>query len=101
MEEQANTNMNTPKKVYFETLGCKTNQYESEALAALFAEAGYDYTEDIDEADVCVVNTCTVTHVSDRKSRQVIRRVAGAKKKDAVLVVCGCYAQVAYCRKPL
>ena len=80
MEEQANTNMNTPKKVYFETLGCKTNQYESEALAALFAEAGYDYTEDIDEADVCVVNTCTVTHVSDRKSRQVIRRVAGAKK---------------------
>ena len=95
MEEQANTNMNTPKKVYFETLGCKTNQYESEALAALFAEAGYDYTEDIDEADVCVVNTCTVTHVSDRKSRQVIRRVAGAKKKDAVLVVCGCYAQVA------
>ena len=94
MGEQ-NIGQSTPKKVYFETLGCKTNQYESEALAALFNEAGYGYTENIDEADICVVNTCTVTHVSDRKSRQIIRRVAAAKKKDAVLVVCGCYAQVA------
>lgn len=95
MDEHANVSMEASKKVYFETLGCKTNQYESEALAALFSEAGYEYTEDIDLADVCVVNTCTVTHVSDRKSRQVIRRVGAARKKGAVMVVCGCYAQVA------
>ncbi len=83
------------KKVYIETLGCKTNQYESEALAALFNDAGYEYIDEPEKADVCIANTCTVTHVSDRKSRQVIRRLAGSKKADAVLVVCGCYAQVA------
>jgi len=83
------------KKVYIETLGCKTNQYESEALTALFQNAGYVDCDKAEDADVCVVNTCTVTHVSDRKSRQIIRRTAAAKKKGAVLVVCGCYAQVA------
>ena len=95
MLENAEKSMEKKKKIYIETLGCKTNQYESEALAALFEEAGYEYTDEAEKADVCVVNTCTVTHVSDRKSRQVIRRIGGAKKADAVLVVCGCYAQVA------
>ena len=95
MLENAEKSMEKKKKIYIETLGCKTNQYESEALAALFEDAGYEYTDQAEKADVCVVNTCTVTHVSDRKSRQVIRRLAGSKKADAVLVVCGCYAQVA------
>lgn len=95
MEEHAEKSIGGKKKFYIETLGCKTNQYESEALAALLQEADYEQADKAEDADVCVVNTCTVTHVSDRKSRQVIRRVAGAKKDGAVLVVCGCYAQVA------
>lgn len=82
----------TPKKVFFQTLGCKVNQYESEAMSKLFEAAGYEVTKEISEASVVVVNTCTVTAVSSQKSRQMIRRAAGANK-NAVLVVVGCYAQ--------
>ena len=81
-----------PKKVFFQTLGCKVNQYESEAMSKLFEAAGYEVTKEISEASVVVVNTCTVTAVSSQKSRQMIRRAAGANK-NAVLVVVGCYAQ--------
>ena len=79
-----------PRKVFFQTLGCKVNQYETEAMQKLFEAAGYEVAEKISEADVVVVNTCTVTAVSSQKSRQMIRRAAG---KNCVLAVVGCYAQ--------
>ncbi|MBO4780202.1 MAG: MiaB/RimO family radical SAM methylthiotransferase, partial [Selenomonadaceae bacterium] len=79
-------------KVFFVTLGCKVNQYESEAMLKLFEAAGYTAADEISAADVVVVNTCTVTAVSSQKSRQMIRRAAGANQ-NAVLVVVGCYAQ--------
>ena len=78
------------KYVFFQTLGCKVNQYESEAMQKLFEAAGWQIAEKISEAEVVVVNTCTVTAVSSQKSRQMIRRAA---KKNCVLVVVGCYAQ--------
>lgn len=79
-------------KVFFQTLGCKVNQYESEAMSKLFEAAGYGVAMDITRADIVVVNTCTVTAVSSQKSRQMIRRAAGVNP-NAVLVVVGCYAQ--------
>ena len=84
----------TPLKVAFHTLGCKVNQHDSAIMAALFQDAGYTIVDFNDKADVYVVNTCTVTHLSDRKSRQMIRRAAG-ENHDATVVVCGCYAQTA------
>ncbi|MBE7047809.1 MAG: tRNA (N(6)-L-threonylcarbamoyladenosine(37)-C(2))-methylthiotransferase MtaB [Ruminococcaceae bacterium] len=74
------------------TLGCKVNQYESEAVLELFLKAGYQMVDFSESAMVYVVNTCTVTHLSDRKSRQMIRR-AKQKNPNSVLVVMGCYAQ--------
>lgn len=79
-------------KVAFHTLGCKVNQYETEAMQKLFLSAGYELTEQFDTADVVVVNTCTVTALSSQKSRQMIRRAARANK-NSVLAVVGCYAQ--------
>lgn len=84
--------MSRCKKVFFQTLGCKVNHYESEAMGKLFEAAGWSIAEDISEAEVVVVNTCTVTAVSSQKSRQMIRR-ASSVKPNAVLVVVGCYAQ--------
>lgn len=80
------------KKVKFHTLGCKVNLYETEAMKGLFENAGYEITEN-DDADVLVINTCTVTAMSDRKSRQMIRR---AKKNNqaSIVAVVGCYSQV-------
>ena len=72
------------------TLGCKVNQYETEAMQKLFEAAGWQLAEKISEASVVVVNTCTVTQVSSQKSRQMIRRAA---KKNCTVVVVGCYAQ--------
>lgn len=80
------------KSVRFHTLGCKVNQYETEAMKELFEKAGYKVLED-GEADVYVINTCTVTNMSDRKSRQFIRR-AKRNNDDAIVVVVGCYSQV-------
>ncbi len=81
-----------PCKVFFQTLGCKVNQYESEAMQRLFEAAGFEVAADVSSASVVVVNTCTVTAVSSQKSRQMIRRAAGVNP-NAVLVVVGCYAQ--------
>jgi len=82
------------KAVAFYTLGCKVNQYETAALASLFARRGYRVVEDFETvADVYVVNTCTVTKTADQKSRQAIRR-AIRRNPDAVVVVTGCYAQL-------
>lgn len=81
------------KKVAFYTLGCKVNYCDTESLKKLFEDRGYRVTSFDDSAHIYVINTCTVTHLSDRKSRQVIRR---AKKRSphALIVVTGCYAQV-------
>lgn len=76
------------------TLGCKVNQYETEAIEELFKNAGYDIVGFDEYADVYLINTCTVTSMSDRKSRQMIRRAKKINPK-AVVVVTGCYAQTA------
>ncbi|KZE40077.1 tRNA (N(6)-L-threonylcarbamoyladenosine(37)-C(2))-methylthiotransferase MtaB [Bhargavaea cecembensis] len=78
--------------VAFHTLGCKVNHYETEAIWQLFKDAGYERAEFEGQADVYVVNTCTVTNTSDKKSRQVIRR-AIRTNPDGVVCVTGCYAQ--------
>ncbi|SCX57058.1 tRNA (N(6)-L-threonylcarbamoyladenosine(37)-C(2))-methylthiotransferase MtaB [Lysinibacillus fusiformis] len=80
------------KIVSFHTLGCKVNHYETEAIWQLFKDEGYDRTEFDQQADVYVINTCTVTNTGDKKSRQVIRR-AIRQNPDAVICVTGCYAQ--------
>ena len=82
------------KKVAFITLGCKVNQYETNAMAQEFLRKGYEVVEHTDFADIYVINTCTVTNMSDRKSRQMLRRVKELNK-DAIIVACGCYVQVA------
>ena len=76
----------------FYTLGCKVNQYETQALEQLLAARGHEIVPFEGEADAYVINTCTVTVVSDKKSRQVIRRCR-KMAPDAVVAVCGCYPQ--------
>lgn len=80
-------------KVAFVTLGCKTNQYETDALMDIFYKNRYDVVDYDDFANIYVINTCTVTHVGDKKSRQMIRR-AKKNNPDGIVVVCGCYAQI-------
>ena len=82
------------RTVAFHTLGCKVNFYDTESLWQLFLQDGYRQVEFHDPADVYVINTCTVTQEGDRKSRQMIRRAVRANP-DAVVVVTGCYAQMA------
>ncbi len=82
------------KSVAFITLGCKVNTYETEGMKRLFEQSGYTVVEPVVAADVYVINTCTVTHLSDRKSRQMIRR-ARRLNPEAVIAAVGCYAQVA------
>ena len=82
------------KKVAFITLGCKVNQYETNAMCEKFINKGYEVVEKEEKADIYIVNTCTVTNMSDRKSRQMLRRVKEINEK-AIIVACGCYAQVA------
>ena len=81
-------------KVAFITLGCKVNQYETNAMAQEFLEKSYEVVEHTEIADIYVINTCTVTNMSDRKSRQMLRRVKELNE-NAIVVACGCYAQVA------
>ena len=77
-------------KVKFYTLGCKVNTYETEAMEQQFMAYGYDLSES--NADIYVINTCAVTNIAERKSRQMIRR-AKEQNPKAIIVVCGCYAQ--------
>ena len=81
------------RKVAFYTLGCKVNQYETNAMIQQFQEHGYELVEFEEKADIYIINTCTVTNMSDKKSREMLRR---AKKQNPVstLVAVGCYAQV-------
>ncbi|MFY9115356.1 MAG: tRNA (N(6)-L-threonylcarbamoyladenosine(37)-C(2))-methylthiotransferase MtaB, partial [Dethiobacteria bacterium] len=77
------------KKAAFYTLGCKVNYYETEALKSLFEKEGYTITGSEDEeADVYIINTCTVTHLSDRKSRQLIRKIR-RRAPEATIAVTG------------
>lgn len=80
-------------KVAFVTLGCKTNQYETDALMDLFYKNRYEVVDFDDFSDVYVINTCTVTSISDKKSRQMIRR-AKKSNPNGIVVVVGCYAQI-------
>lgn len=80
------------KKAAFYTLGCKVNQYETQAMTELFSKSGYEICDFDSFADIYVINTCTVTAMSDRKSRQIIRR-AKKKNPDSIVIVTGCYAQ--------
>ncbi|PKQ60338.1 tRNA (N(6)-L-threonylcarbamoyladenosine(37)-C(2))-methylthiotransferase MtaB [Labilibaculum filiforme] len=79
------------KKVAFKTLGCRLNQYETDALASQFQDKGYKLVQFDEAADVYVINSCTVTHQSDHKSRNFINQ-ANRRNKDSVLVVTGCMA---------
>lgn len=80
-------------KAAFHTLGCKVNQYESEAIAKDFRADGYEIVDERDFADVYIINTCTVTAVADKKSRQYIRRMKKINP-ESIVVVTGCYAQI-------
>lgn len=82
------------KKVAFCTLGCKVNQYETNAMMQEFLKRDYKIVEFDEKADIYIVNTCTVTNMADRKSRQMLRRVKELNP-NSILVACGCYAQVA------
>ena len=82
------------KKAGFYTLGCKVNQYETEAMAELFKDSGYEIGDFNEINDIYVINTCSVTNMGDRKSRQIIRR-AKKTNPDAIIAVTGCYAQTA------
>ena len=79
-------------KAAFYNLGCKVNQYETEAISKLFQSSGYEIIDDINAADIIVVNTCAVTSLSSQKSRQIIRRAIRGNP-NAIMCVMGCYAQ--------
>ena len=85
---------NERKSIAFYTLGCKVNQYETNAMIQQFKNTGYEIVEFEEKADIYIINTCTVTNMSDKKSRQIIRRTKELNK-DSIVVAVGCYAQVA------
>lgn len=80
-------------KVSVITLGCKVNQYESQAMETLLRERGHDPVSADEKADACIINTCTVTGESSRKSRQAARQ-AIAKNPEAIIAICGCWSQI-------
>lgn len=82
------------KTVAFCTLGCKVNQYETNAMTEKFINRGYKIVSFEEKSDIYIINTCTVTNMADRKSRQMIRKVK-QMNSNSILVACGCYAQVA------
>ncbi|HWR42756.1 tRNA (N(6)-L-threonylcarbamoyladenosine(37)-C(2))-methylthiotransferase MtaB [Sporomusa sp.] len=80
-------------QVAFTTLGCKVNQFETEVMEGLFKAKGYEVVGFDEQADVYVINTCSVTNLGEKKSRQLIRR-AGRQNAAAIIAVAGCYSQV-------
>jgi threonylcarbamoyladenosine tRNA methylthiotransferase MtaB len=80
------------KKIAVHTLGCKVNQYDTEAMLEAFERAGYQAVSMRDEADVYLINTCTVTGTGDQKSEKLIRRTARLHP-DCAIIVAGCLAQ--------
>ena len=82
------------KTVAFTTLGCRVNQYDTDAMRGLFLQNGYTTVDFDDKADIYVINTCSVTNMGERKSRQLIRK-AKRTNENAYIIVTGCYAQLA------
>ncbi len=82
------------KKAALHNLGCKVNAYETEAMQQLLEEAGYEIVSFVQEADVYVINTCSVTNMADRKSRQMVHR-ARRQNPNAIVIAAGCYVQTA------
>jgi len=82
------------KTVAFTTLGCRVNQYDTDAMRGLFIQGGYTLVDFDEKADIYVINTCSVTNMGERKSRQLIRK-AKRTNEDAYIIVTGCYAQLA------
>lgn len=82
------------KTVAFTTLGCRVNQYDTDAMRGLFINSGYKPVDFDEKADIYVINTCSVTNMGERKSRQLIRK-AKRTNEDAYIIVTGCYAQLA------
>ena len=80
------------RKAALHNLGCKVNAYETEAMQELLEQNGYEIVPFAEGADVYVINTCTVTNIADRKSRQMLHR-ARKMNPDAVIVAAGCYVQ--------
>lgn len=80
-------------KVAFYTLGCKVNQYDTQMMAEKLSAAGFSVCDFNDSPDIYIINTCTVTQVSDKKSRNTISK-ARRSNPDAIIVVCGCFSQV-------
>src|SRR2546421_11345362 len=78
----------------FATLGCKVNQYETQRILDSFEKRGFAITEFTAPADVYVINTCSVTQAAERKSRQMVRRLA-RQNPDAIVVITGCYGEMA------
>ena len=79
-------------RIGFYTLGCKVNQYETQAMEQILQEQGIELGTLKDDCDAYIINTCSVTAVADKKNRAMIRRVR-RDHPDAVLAVCGCYTQ--------
>ena len=84
--------MKINKKAALHNLGCKVNAYETEAMQQILENAGYEIVPFTEYADVYVVNTCSVTNMADRKSRQMLHK-AKKMNPDAVVVATGCYVQ--------
>ena len=84
------------KKVLINSLGCKVNQYESDAMLEALLQAGCIKMDESSEetADICIINTCSVTNMADRKSRQMIHRLK-KQNPDAIIAATGCYVQIA------
>ena len=80
------------KTVALHNLGCKVNAYEMEAMEQMLAEAGYEIVPFAPGADVYIINTCTVTNIADRKSRQMLHK-ARKMNPDAIVIAAGCYVQ--------
>ena len=80
------------KKVALHNLGCKVNAYETEAMQEMLEKEGYEIVPFKEGADIYIINTCTVTNIADRKSRQMLHR-ARKMNPDAIVVAAGCYVQ--------
>ena len=81
------------KTVAFTTLGCRVNQYDTDAMKGLFLQNNYEAVDFDEKADIYVINTCSVTNMGEKKSRQLIRK-AKRQNEDAYVIVTGCYAQL-------
>jgi len=92
-DKEPKNNSDGKNLVAFATLGCRVNHYETEAMAEKFIREGYKVTDFENFADVYVINTCSVTNMSDKKSRQIISR-ARRKNEKAIIAAVGCYSQV-------